>query len=108
VSYSLGNNEVLLIDFMSEGTMRAMFERTHTHVVVVSPKGAEIRQYEALSVDHGKYAVHTVRVPAPSGETIDYMNFCKVFKRQWEVDKLDIIKAVKMAIKGSNSQNSVV
>lgn len=105
MSYSLGNKDVMLIDMMSAGMMSPGFERTHKFVVVVSLNGVEIRQYEQLEMGHSKYAIHTERVAAPS---IAFHDFCKVFKRQWEADPLDIRKAVKMAIKSSNSQNSVV
>jgi hypothetical protein len=95
----------MLVEFDATGNLEPGFERTHKHTIVVSKNGVQIRQYERLGMGNSKYAIHTESVPAPSGSTIDYTHFCKIFKRQWVVDPLDVRKAVRMALKVSPSQD---
>ena len=105
---TLGDNDVLLIGWQEAGRLPQPFEHQHHENVVVFPNKVEHRQFELLELGMTRYAIHTESFQAPTGSEIDPERFLEAFKRAYELDPVDIRKAIRWALKGSFATPSVV
>lgn len=94
-----GNDDILIVDEQTAGRMMQPFEHRFKYCIVLGAQGAEIRQFERLEMGNSKYAIHREKVPGVAQAPLDFKQFVEVFERQYNIDKVDVRKAVRMAIK---------